>query len=70
VAFENGGRGLHQQVWMLDGTMHITVGTTRHRLAKGDCLAMDLDQPTMFHNPRAERRATPSWSRRSPRDGR
>jgi transcriptional regulator with XRE-family HTH domain len=51
VAFENGRRGLHQQVWMLDGTMDVTVGTTRHRLAKGDCLAMELDLPAMFHNP-------------------
>jgi len=23
----------------------------RHRLREGDCLAMQLDRPTMFHNP-------------------
>ena len=51
VAFENGARQLHQQVWMLAGTMDVTVGKARHRLVKGDCLAMRLDQPTMFHNP-------------------
>jgi hypothetical protein len=36
---------------MLDGTMDVTVGVERHRLREGDCLAMDLDHPTMFHNP-------------------
>lgn len=53
VAFENAGRALrvHQQVWLLEGTMDVTVGKRRHRLGKGDCLAMDLDRPTMFHNP-------------------
>jgi transcriptional regulator with XRE-family HTH domain len=53
VAFENNGRDAHtcQQVWVLDGAMEITVGRERHRLNTGDCLAMNLDQPTMFHNP-------------------
>jgi uncharacterized cupin superfamily protein len=31
--------------------MDVTVGTERHRLRAGDCLAMRLDRPTMFHNP-------------------
>lgn len=53
VAYDTGARGaqVHQQVWVLDGAMDVTVGKTRHRLRKGDCLAMQLDQPTMFHNP-------------------
>lgn len=53
VAFENGARegAIHQQVWVLDGTMDVTLGETRHRLRTGDCLAMQLDRPTMFHNP-------------------
>jgi transcriptional regulator with XRE-family HTH domain len=53
VAFETGSRDtrVFQQVWMLGGTMEITVGDERHRLRQGDCLAMQLDQPTMFHNP-------------------
>jgi transcriptional regulator with XRE-family HTH domain len=53
VAFENNGRDAHtcQQVWVLDGAMELTVGKERHRLNTGDCLAMNLDQPTMFHNP-------------------
>jgi transcriptional regulator with XRE-family HTH domain len=53
VAFETGGRDLrvHQQVWVLEGAIDVTLGTERHRLREGDCLAMQLDRPTMFHNP-------------------
>ena len=53
VAFENGGRDklVHQQVLILEGEMEITLGAERHRLRQGDCLAMELDRPTMFHNP-------------------
>jgi len=52
VAFEAGirDRRVHQQVWILEGAIDITVGTERHQLREGDCLAMQLDQPTMFHN--------------------
>jgi len=53
VAFETGLRDrlVHQQVWVLDGAIDITLGVERHRLREGDCLAMQLDRPTMFHNP-------------------
>ncbi len=53
VAFDNGLRDARvaQQVWILAGTMDVTVGPARHRLHVGDCLAMQLDRPTMFHNP-------------------
>jgi transcriptional regulator with XRE-family HTH domain len=53
VAFENAGRDtrIHQQVWVLEGTMEIAVGAERYRLDEGDCLAIELDKPTMFHNP-------------------
>jgi transcriptional regulator with XRE-family HTH domain len=53
VAFETGARDVRivQQVWVLEGTIEITVGDDRHRLRDGDCLAMQLDRPTMFHNP-------------------
>jgi transcriptional regulator with XRE-family HTH domain len=56
VAFENVGRDarVHQQVWVLEGTMDVTLGEERHRLREGDCLAMQLDRPTMFHNPTRE----------------
>jgi transcriptional regulator with XRE-family HTH domain len=53
VAFENGARDMrvHQQIWVLEGAIDITLGVERHRLREGDCLAMQLDRPTMFHNP-------------------
>jgi len=53
VAFETGARDvrIHQQVWVLEGTIEITIGDEHHRLRDGDCLAMQLDRPTMFHNP-------------------
>src|SRR5712692_8375416 len=53
VAFETGVRDIrvHQQVWVLEGAIDITLGGERHRLREGDCLAMQLDRPTMFHNP-------------------
>jgi quercetin dioxygenase-like cupin family protein len=53
VAFDTGVREarVHQQVWVLEGAIDITVGAERHRLREGDCLAMQLDRPTMFHNP-------------------
>ena len=53
VAFETGARDVrvHQQVWVLEGSIDVTLGAERHRLREGDCLAMQLDRPTMFHNP-------------------
>lgn len=53
VAFETGARDarVHQQVWVLEGAIDITVGDARHALREGDCLAMQLDRPTMFYNP-------------------
>lgn len=52
VAFENPGRTtiVHQQIWVLEGSIQITVGETTYRLRKGDCLAMQLDGPTIFSN--------------------
>jgi transcriptional regulator with XRE-family HTH domain len=53
VAFEPSVRDtrVHQQVWVLEGAIEITLGRERHRLRTGDCLAMQVDGPTMFHNP-------------------
>ena len=53
VAFDTGPRDIrvHQQVWVLEGAIDITLGVERYRLREGDCLAMRLDRPTMFHNP-------------------
>jgi transcriptional regulator with XRE-family HTH domain len=52
VAFDTSARPqeVHQQVWMIDGVMELTVGGATWRLEAGDCLAMRLDQPTLFHN--------------------
>jgi transcriptional regulator with XRE-family HTH domain len=57
VAFDTGLRDLpvHQQIWVLEGAIDITLGEERHRLREGDCLAMQLDRPTMFHNPTRKR---------------
>ena len=53
VAFENGPRDhvVHQQVWVLEGTLELTVGGVSHRLEAGDCLALRLDEPTAYRNP-------------------
>ncbi|KQP21939.1 helix-turn-helix domain-containing protein [Pseudorhodoferax sp. Leaf267] len=52
VAFETGVRDhvVHQQVWVQDGRIEITLGDTVHQLAKGDCLAMQLDTTITYHN--------------------
>jgi transcriptional regulator with XRE-family HTH domain len=53
VAFESGPRAVRvdQQVWVLEGCIDIAWGEERYRLRDGDCLAMTLDRPIMFHNP-------------------
>jgi len=52
VAFDTGLRDVHvhQQVWVLEGAIEVTVGDDRHALEKGDCLAFVLDRPVTFHN--------------------
>ena len=42
---------IHQQVWMIDGVMEVTVGDAHWRLETGDCLAMRLDRPIVYRNP-------------------
>ncbi|MGB9107557.1 MAG: XRE family transcriptional regulator [Telluria sp.] len=53
VAYETGVReaDVDQQVWIIEGTMEVTVGATLWTLEAGDCLAMRLDQPIAYHNP-------------------
>jgi transcriptional regulator with XRE-family HTH domain len=53
VAYETGARPtlVHQQVWVLEGAIEVTVGDALHRLGTGDCLALVLDRPVTFHNP-------------------
>jgi len=56
VAFESAGREteVHQQVWLMAGRMDIASGDEHWQLHPGDCLAMRLDRPTVFHNPGPE----------------
>lgn len=53
VAYDSVAReiDIHQQVWMIDGAMEMTVGDEHWRLEAGDCLAMRLDRPIGYHNP-------------------
>lgn len=53
VAYETGARDVDvfQQVWVLDGTIEMNVGTEAHRLEAGDCIAMQLDRPIAYRNP-------------------
>lgn len=52
VAYDNAARdNIHQQIWVQDGSVEVTVGRETHRLGKDDCLAMQLNAPTTFRNP-------------------
>jgi transcriptional regulator with XRE-family HTH domain len=52
VAYETATRDVdvHQQVWIIEGSMDVTVGESQWTLDTGDCLAMRLDQPITYHN--------------------
>jgi transcriptional regulator with XRE-family HTH domain len=52
VAYDSGFREPHvdQQVFVLEGSIEVTVGEILHRLNAGDCLAMRLDRPVSFRN--------------------
>jgi len=52
VAYETGARdpSLHQQIWVQQGSLEVTLGGVTHRLAEDDCLAMQIDAPTTFRN--------------------
>jgi transcriptional regulator with XRE-family HTH domain len=52
VAYENIARdaNIHQQVWVQEGSVEVTAGRVTHRLADGDCLAMQLNEPSAFRN--------------------
>ncbi len=57
VAYKTGARTprVHQQVWVFEGSIDVTLGDERRRLAVGDCLAMVLDRPIAYHNPTRKR---------------
>jgi transcriptional regulator with XRE-family HTH domain len=52
VAYETGARevSIHQQIWVLRGSIEVTLGSVTYRLSEDDCLAMQLEQPTAFRN--------------------
>lgn len=52
VAYETGARDavIHQQVWVQQGAIELSLGNVTYHLAEDDCLAMQLDAPTTFHN--------------------
>ncbi|MFB6776161.1 helix-turn-helix domain-containing protein [Streptomyces sp. NPDC056352] len=43
--------GLEQHIWVLHGTVEITVENTVHTLHQGDCLRFRLRGPSHFHCP-------------------
>ncbi len=52
VAYETGARdvSIHQQIWVREGSVEVTLGSVTHRLSEDDCLAMQLNGPTAFRN--------------------
>lgn len=53
VTYDTGPREfeMHQQIWLIEGTMAFTLGGASWRLEAGDCLSMRVDAPISFHNP-------------------
>lgn len=47
--------GVEQHVWVLEGTVEITVDDTPHTLREGDCLRFRLRGPSHFRCPGPER---------------
>jgi transcriptional regulator with XRE-family HTH domain len=43
--------GADQHVWVLDGTLELTLGEEAFQLERGDCLMMRFDRPIRFRNP-------------------
>jgi transcriptional regulator with XRE-family HTH domain len=52
IAYESGARevSIHQQIWVQEGNLEVTVGNVPYRLWEDDCLAMQLNEPTTFAN--------------------
>ena len=56
VVYDTGPRtpAVEQQVWLIEGRIALTIGEDAHDLDAGDCLAMRVDRPIVFHNPHPE----------------
>jgi transcriptional regulator with XRE-family HTH domain len=52
VAYETGARdvSIHQQIWVQEGSIEVSLGRVTYRLSEDDCLAMQLNEPTAFRN--------------------
>jgi transcriptional regulator with XRE-family HTH domain len=52
VAYDTAHRtvGVSQQVWIIEGSIELSLGDNCYELAAGDCLSMNLDRPTIFRN--------------------
>lgn len=52
VAYDTGHRAstVHQQIWIIEGEIELTLGEETYRLDTGDCLSMRLDRPILFRN--------------------
>ena len=52
VAYETGARPaiIHQQIWVQEGSIELTLGSFTYQLDPDDCLAMHLNEPTTFRN--------------------
>jgi transcriptional regulator with XRE-family HTH domain len=52
VAYDTGHRAaaVHQQIWIIEGEIDLTLGEETYHLSAGDCLSMRLDRPTIFRN--------------------
>jgi len=52
VAYETGARpmSIHQQIWVQEGSIEVTLGSVTYRLSEDDCLAMQLNEPIAYRN--------------------
>jgi transcriptional regulator with XRE-family HTH domain len=52
VAYETGARdaSIHQQIWVQEGSIEITLGKATHKLNEDDCFAMQLNDQMVFRN--------------------
>ncbi|MFC8595264.1 helix-turn-helix domain-containing protein [Streptomyces atroolivaceus] len=52
ISYENAPvPGVEQHIWVLDGTVEVTVDRTVHTVRTGDCLRFRLRGPSHFHCP-------------------
>jgi transcriptional regulator with XRE-family HTH domain len=52
VAYETGSREVpvHQQIWVREGRIEVSLGEATYQLGGDDCLAMQLDAPITYRN--------------------